>query len=193
MLDDLLHTRLSPRDDRLILAAIGPEERLNELEFHFPLTSVSRAALNRLLSSRGWQVPEGAAAGHDEQAAPELRGMMKGYIDLVFRHRERYYIVDWKSNHLGWQPADYAEERLPAVMAREGYFLQYLIYTVALHHYLSCRLPGYSYEEHFGGVFYLFLRGVREAAGPAFGIFRDKPDLELVTGLARCFAGQDGH
>jgi exodeoxyribonuclease V beta subunit len=75
-------------------------------------------------------------------------------------------------------------------MFREGYTLQYLIYTVALHRYLSCRLPGYSYEKHFGGVFYLFLRGVRQTAGPAYGIFRDKPEPWLIQNLARCFAGE---
>jgi exodeoxyribonuclease V beta subunit len=180
MLDDLLHTSLSPEDNRLMLAAISREARLNELEFYFPLESVNQATLRQLLADRGWSLEPGA----------KLRGMMKGYIDLVFHYQERYYIVDWKSNHLGWEVADYAENRLPEAMFREGYTLQYLIYTVALHRYLSCRLPGYSYEKHFGGVFYLFLRGVRQTAGPAYGIFRDKPEPWLIQNLARCFAGE---
>jgi exodeoxyribonuclease V beta subunit len=51
-------------------------------------------------------------------------------------------------------------------MAREAYVLQYLIYTVALHRYLRLRLPDYDYERHFGGVFYLFLRGMRPERDP---------------------------
>ncbi len=182
MLDDLLQTRLSPGDDQLILAAISREERLNELEFYFPLENVNQVRLRQLLADRGRSLEPGVG----------LRGMMKGYIDLVFRYRERYFIIDWKSNHLGWKMADYAEARLPEVMTREGYTLQYLIYTVALHLYLSGRMPGYSYEEHFGGVFYLFLRGVRQATGPDCGIFRDKPDPELIRSLVRCFSGASG-
>jgi len=182
MLDDLLLTRLSPDDNHLQLAAISREERLNELEFYFPLESVDQATLHRLMADRGVILEPGNG----------LRGMMKGYIDLVFRHRERYFIVDWKSNHLGWEMDDYAEARLPEVMAREGYVLQYLIYTIALHRYLGSRLPGYSYEKHFGGVFYLFLRGIRQPAGPDFGVFRDLPDQELIRSLARCFAGESG-
>jgi len=180
MLDDLLHSGLDPGDDRLILASVGPEERLNELEFYFPLEPVDQVSLQRLLADRGVGIEPGA----------RLRGMMKGYIDLIFRYRQRYYIVDWKSNHLGCELASYAEARLPAVMAREGYTLQYLIYTVALHRYLKSRLPGYSYEKHFGGVLYIFLRGVRQTLGPGFGIFRDKPDPGLIRGLAGCFAGE---
>ena len=181
MLKDLLNTGLTPDDNGLILATIERRERLNELEFYFPLESVDQVSLRRLLADLGLSLEPGV-----------LRGMMKGYIYLVFRYGQHYFIVDWKSNHLGWDLAAYAENRLPTVMAREGYNLQYLIYTVALHRYLGSRLPGYSYEEHFGGVFYIFLRGVRQTAGPAFGIFRDKPDVGLIRSLTGCFAGDSG-
>ena len=58
---------------------------------------------------------------------------------------------------------DYRLEALDEEMKRRHYPLQALIYSVALHRYLRWRQPGYRPEEHFGGVLYLFLRGM---AGP---------------------------
>jgi exodeoxyribonuclease V beta subunit len=75
-------------------------------------------------------------------------------------------------------------------MAREAYFFQYLIYLVALHRYLRARLPGYDYERHFGGVAYLFLRGI-DPDIPGNGIFWDRPPLALVTALDDLLAGRD--
>jgi exodeoxyribonuclease V beta subunit len=111
------------------------------------------------------------------------QGFMKGFIDLVFEAHGRFYVVDYKSNWLGTDPHDYQERRLPAVMADNAYYLQYLVYTVALHRYLRLRLPGYDYHSHFGGVFYLFLRGMGPELGPDFGIYRDRPDRALVEAL----------
>jgi exodeoxyribonuclease V beta subunit len=76
-------------------------------------------------------------------------------------------------------------------MHREFYVLQYTLYCVALHRYLGFRLSGYGYERHFGGVFYLFLRGVDSTRGPTFGIYRDRPSSELVTELSRCLTGRE--
>ena len=45
-------------------------------------------------------------------------------------------------------------------MTRHHYVLQYLLYSVALHRHLRLRVPGYDYEQHFGGVYYLFVRGM---------------------------------
>jgi exodeoxyribonuclease V beta subunit len=106
---------------------------------------------------------------------------MRGFIDLVFEAGGHYYLLDWKSNWLGNTAADYAPDRLAATMAREHYYLQYLIYTVALHRYLKQRLPNYDYETHFGGVYYLFLRGI--VPERKTGIFRDRPRWELIETL----------
>ena len=68
-------------------------------------------------------------------------------------------------------------------MIRDNYILQYHLYTVALHQYLKNRLEGYSYGEHFGGVFYIYLRGVDPEIGPEYGIFRARPDEETLERL----------
>ncbi|VEI45150.1 exodeoxyribonuclease V subunit beta [Actinobacillus equuli] len=48
--------------------------------------------------------------------------------------------------------------------------MQYLLYTLALHRYLRVRLgEQYEYERDFGGVAYLFLRGMNGT--PNSGVF----------------------
>jgi len=75
---------------------------------------------------------------------------------------------------------DYGQESLELAMKKEFYVLQYHIYTLALDQYLNLRLPNYSYEKHFGGVFYIFLRGVDPESGLDYGIYRDLPSPELI-------------
>jgi exodeoxyribonuclease V beta subunit len=168
------------------LGRVARTDRLDEIEFHYPLAGLRPAALRRLLDQHG--MPIGPLDG----AGTSLRGYMKGFIDLVFACDGRYWIADYKSNWLGDAPADYAAERLPAVMAAHGYHLQYLIYTVVLHRWLRQRLPDYDYDRHVGGVFYLFLRGLDPASGPARGVFHARPGRALVEALDALMAGAEG-
>lgn len=161
---------------------VAPERRLNELEFYYPLANLRADALRRVLERYGH------AAGPlremiDRLEFAPLRGYMKGYIDLVFEAGGRFYLADYKSNWLGGEPTAYRRSRLEEAMARESYVLQYLIYTVALHRYLRLRLPDYDYQRHFGGVFYLFLRGMSPERGADCGVFRDRPTPALVEAL----------
>ena len=166
----------------LMLATVAPERRLNELEFTYPVGSLRPEALRRVLERHGYAVGPFRERIENLEFSP-LRGYMKGFMDLVFESDGRFYLVDYKSNWLGAEPEAYRRERLDEAMARESYLLQYLIYTVALHRYLRLRVPDYDYERHFGGVFYLFLRGMDPALGPACGVFHDRPAPALVTAL----------
>jgi exodeoxyribonuclease V beta subunit len=111
------------------------------------------------------------------------RGFMKGFIDLVFEHNGRYYLVDWKSNRLGASPDAYGQDSLRNAMRAHHYDLQVHIYTLALHQYLRLRVPGYEYDRDFGGVCYVFLRGVSRERGPDYGIFCNRPEPQLVHAL----------
>jgi exodeoxyribonuclease V beta subunit len=117
-----------------------------------------------------------------------LEGYLRGFIDLVFEHEGRFHILDWKSNHLGDAPAHYGPDPLARAMDEQGYHLQYLLYTVAVHRYLQQRLPGYRYEQHFGGALYLFVRGVRPGwtnpDGAASGVYAHRPTLHTVEQLS---------
>ncbi|MBN1614078.1 MAG: exodeoxyribonuclease V subunit beta [Deltaproteobacteria bacterium] len=170
----------------LILADVPLEARLNELAFFFPLRRIGREALASLFREAG------SPPGRKGEDLPErlerlqfspLRGFMRGFIDCVFRHEGRFYLVDWKSNHLGNRITDYHQAALAKTMMESLYVLQYHLYTVALHRYLKLRLPGYGYESHFGGVFYCFVRGMDPAVGASCGLYRDRPRVELVEEL----------
>lgn len=172
-LEDLLAVEIQPG---LSLGQIAPEACLRELEFFFPVDALEPHALSAWL---------GEEAG-GRFTFESLRGILKGFIDLVFEHDGRFYIVDWKSNRLGPETASYHAEALQAEMRRHHYALQYRLYTVALHRFLSLRLPDYDFEEHFGGVFYIFLRGV-DPARPELGIHRARPTRETVEAFESRF------
>lgn len=181
----VIQTPLDGKIPELKLARLAPAARLNELEFYFPITSVSSAALSKFFAARGWPAPL-----PDHRLALEaVNGFLKGFIDLVFEFAGKYYLVDWKSNWLGNRAEDYSPAALRAEMQREDYFLQYHLYALALHKYLGQRVPDYRYEKHFGGVFYIFLRGV-DPAKPDCGIFRDRPALKIITELDALLGGQ---
>ncbi len=179
--------RQTPLDgNELRLSGIPLRDRLTELEFAFPLERISPAVLHSLfqdLCLAPGAVP--AATAMQGLSFSPHQGMMKGFIDLVFRHRERYFLLDWKSNFLGGSTEDYHRDALARVMVSDHYLLQYHLYTLALHAYLGARLPGYDYSRHFGGVFYVFLRGVDPERGSAYGIFHDRPDQALVQRMEK--------
>ena len=111
---------------------------------------------------------------------------MKGFIDLVFERDGRFYLADWKSNFLGPDLEAYGQAALREAMIRELYVLQYHLYAVALDRYLAFRIPEYQYGTHFGGVYYLFLRGISPQHGSEYGVFCDRPSEALIRELSRC-------
>ena len=119
-----------------------------------------------------------------------LRGLLKGFVDLVFRHDGRVYLLDWKSNHLGNRVTDYGPDGMARAMDEHHYHLQYLLYAAALHRYLAHRQPGYRYDDHFGGAVYVFLRGVD--GSPGHGLFRSRPAGDRVEALARYLEEGEG-
>ena len=164
--------------------------RLVELGFHFPVDGLDRDRLAALLVEHGYPHPFARPArdGAGERLPP-IHGFLRGYVDLVVEHAGRWYVLDYKSNWLGPAPADYGPEALDATIRTNGYPLQYLIYLVALHRYLATRLPGYDYERHVGGAFYLFVRGIDPAAGMSRGVYFDRPAAACLHALDECFRG----
>ncbi|TXH71376.1 MAG: exodeoxyribonuclease V subunit beta [Thiothrix sp.] len=165
------------------LSCLDRKQRLDELEFYFPVQQLKaehlRLVLNFLPDDAAWQAIRAAFERLDFH---DLKGYMKGYIDLVFEWEGQYYLVDYKSNWLGDELDAYSAPQLMQAMADAHYYLQYLIYCVALHRYLKQRLADYTWENKFGGVFYLFLRGMHPDKVDQ-GIFFHKPDLELIEAL----------
>ena len=174
---DTVATRLDRRS--LCLQQASKGQRLAEMEFTFPLDGLSVAAVQRLLEQPQYGVDPAFAAAARSLSFDSLRGYMRGFIDLVFEVDGRYYIVDYKTNRLGNTLQDYDAAALTQAMAHSHYYLQYLIYSVAVHRHLASRLPGYDYQQHFGGVYYLFLRGMGDHSGH-YGVFADRLSLALI-------------
>ena len=103
----------------------------------------------------------------------------------------RYAGISERLAGLGYRVEDYGREAIKAAMEHNLYPLQYLLYTVALNRYLSLRVRDYDYTTHFGGVLYVFLRGVSPDRGEEFGYFRDIPPVEMIDGLTKSLI-QDG-
>jgi exodeoxyribonuclease V beta subunit len=170
------------------LADVTRARRLVELEFSLPAAGLDARALTATLRRHGYPV--------DALAFGRLEGYLRGFIDLVYEHQGRFHVLDWKSNHLGFRTEDYAVAKVADAMAQQGYHLQYLLYTVALHRYLRQRLRDYDYERHVGGVSYLFVRGVRpswtNADGSAAGVYFHRPSLAVVEELDALLGAREG-
>jgi exodeoxyribonuclease V beta subunit len=168
------------------LSTLERAQRRQEVEFYFPVSTFTRRRLRHFLNA--YMHRDGEGTGREEASDAAVKGWLTGKIDMIFMHRNTFYLVDWKSNFLGPLRDDYAPERLRGAMVRSDYFLQSLIYTVAADRYLRGRLPDYSYERNFGGVFYLFLRGIDAASADDCGIFFEKPDAASIAGLSELIA-----
>jgi exodeoxyribonuclease V beta subunit len=163
------------------LCELPESARRAELEFHFSLQPTSVDALLALLHEHG-VAGERRAFGLRRQ----LEGLMTGKIDLTYGQAGRRYLLDYKSNRL---PA-YDPAALRQAMAHSEYDLQALIYTVALHRWLRFRLGAdYDYARDFGGVRYLFCRGLEWNEAGVAGMHAWQPPLALVAAVDALFAG----
>ncbi|WP_106477335.1 exodeoxyribonuclease V subunit beta [Phytohalomonas tamaricis] len=155
-----------------------------ELEFWLPTLNARSTRLDALVHE--FEPLPGRRAA---LAPRRLEGMLKGYIDMVFEAGGRWYVLDWKSNHLGDTPADYTDAAMAEAVVAHRYDLQYVLYTLALHRLLKSRLPDYHFETHVGGVFYIFMRGMTPHGGS--GVFYRRPSHELIETLDRWLDGKD--
>ena len=178
---EVLNARIQIAGTNFTLASIERGKRINEFEFDFPVTVFSPSDLNALADTEISIVVK----DFRELAARQLEGIMNGKIDLFFEVAGRYYILDWKSNHLGSSIENYSSLQLKEAMRDNNYHLQYLIYTLAAKKYLQSRLPDFNYDTQFGGVIYFFVRGTR--SGSENGIFSVKPPMGMIEKLEEIF------
>jgi len=175
MLRDVTRTPLKGIRDKELFALADLDEKdvVKEMPFYFHLREESTKQINRLL-------------GFSDVVQPiqekQLKGFLTGFIDLVCRHRGKYYIMDYKTNYLGDYLDEYTKDNLVTAMHDHNYGLQYWIYTMVLHRFLLATLPDYTYEQDFGGVFYLFARGM-SPRHPGNGVYFDRPDISVLDEL----------
>jgi len=131
--------------------------KIHEVEFHFP-------------SSVPAQVPHEIAF---------IEGYIHGFIDMIFRHEGAYYIVDWKSNYI---EDGYAPGLLERGILDMRYDIQITLYAQALIRWLKSAVSDYSYDRHFGGVYYLYLRGM-DIQTPGSGVYFIRPSIEQIESM----------
>ncbi|MGH8041561.1 MAG: UvrD-helicase domain-containing protein [Rudaea sp.] len=178
----LERVRTADLGDGMRLANLPAHACVAEFEFRFPVDA-PLAALRAVCAEHGFS---GIWPAH--ASWPSLNGMLTGFADLIFEFNGRYHVLDYKTNRLGTRLSDYADAALAAAMHEHRYPLQALLYTVALHRYLSARLRGYTPERHLGESWYLFLRGVGLA--PGAGVWRRRWPIALLRDLDDAFAGR---
>ncbi|MGR9046612.1 MAG: exodeoxyribonuclease V subunit beta [Gammaproteobacteria bacterium] len=179
VLDRLLHavvtTPLASDDPAFCLLNLDPSQCLKEMPFYLAMKAMNAAGINAILND---------TPAFQALTGKPMQGFLTGFIDLVCQYRGRYYVMDYKTNTL----PDYRPALLTEAMREHNYGLQYWLYTLVLHRYLQQRLDGYDYETHFGGVRYLFVRGMNPDR-PMSGVYRDQPDLARIEALAELFNG----
>lgn len=182
-LGGVLKTRLPGPD--IALNQLAARDKQVEMAFYLPIAQLLTAErLDALIRQY-----DPLSADTPPLDFRRVRGMLKGFIDLVFRHEGRYYLLDYKSNWLGEDREAYTRPAMEQAMRAHRYDLQYQLYSLALHRYLRHRLADYDYDRHFGGVIYLFLRGMDGQEGGQ-GIFTTRPVRPLIDGLDQLFAGE---
>ncbi len=164
----------------LVLGELREPHHWAEMPFHFSTAQVPLARIDRLIC-------DDVFAG---QARPALMpatlgGMVNGFIDLVFEHAGRYWVLDYKSNKL----KHYAQAPLQTALLDKRYDVQSVLYLLALHRLLKHRVRGYDPAQHLGGAAYVFLRGIDE---PGAGVVMQRPTAQLITNLDALLGPSDG-
>ncbi len=185
MVREVLCVKLKNNDGgEFSLSDISWNNRLSELEFCYQLrNAVSKSKLQNALkkyvsdhfAAPGWKLNDDLISGY-----------LMGFIDLIFVHNGKFYIVDWKSNIIGGKPESFNQNGIRDEIFKHLYFLQYLIYSVALMKYLKLKTGKTDIEElyrgYYGGVYYLFVRGMNKDT-PENGVWYAKPDWKLLETL----------
>lgn len=171
----VVHQPLAPLG--VSLAQLGEGDALlPEMEFWLPAQRLSAPRIDALCRQH-------ILPGRPRPALPEreLHGMLMGFADLVFQHGGRYWVLDYKTNHLGQGAAAYGAGALAQAMLEHRYDVQAALYLLALHRLLHSRLgAAYDPQKQLGGALYFFLRGLD---GEAAGMQVLQPSLDLLQGL----------
>ncbi|NLD68837.1 MAG: hypothetical protein GX644_08485, partial [Limnobacter sp.] len=184
-LDAVIDTPLiAPDGRRVVLRGLRAPAVVREMDFHLSARGIDERELFEAVAA---EYPLDARAPRSA-----WDGLLRGFVDMVFERNGRWYVLDWKSNRLGDDAAAYTEGAIDAAMSAHAYSLQACLYLLVLHRLLRQRLPGYDWDRHVGGAFWVFLRGVRAPARGQRrtpGVHASKPSRALIERLDRLFQG----
>jgi exodeoxyribonuclease V beta subunit len=149
--------------NEVVPALVNCEGAAREMEFTFPVPATGQPLLG--------------AGGGGEWTID--RGLVVGFVDFVFRFHNRTYFADWKSDLLpSYDPATIAAH------VSDHYLVQARIYTVGIVRLLRIR-DRREYEERFGGLVYVFLRGVKPDGDGRVGAYFHRPSWDEILHYER--------
>ncbi|MEK7414128.1 MAG: 3'-5' exonuclease, partial [Planctomycetota bacterium] len=170
-----------------VLATSTSVSRCPEWGFHLPLDHLCAADIATAIQTHDPDLHRRCGAALALLGNRSVHGFLKGFVDLVVRHDGRWYVIDWKSNRLGTHPSDYTDDRLWEAMAHSHYAVQAVLYLVALHRWLRVSVSDYAPQQHLGGAWYVFLRGL--SANSSQGVLTLQPRLALIHALDQRIGG----
>lgn len=184
-----LHKELPSLETIFSSAYIFPE-----CEFDFSLGSEENPAQLTVISDVLQNICYASSGIVRKDHRKKINGIMTGAIDLLFLHDKKIYVLDYKSNILGKAPRYYNQVGMQSAMRDSRYDLQYLIYSVAAHRFMQQRLSArYAYDDgeySFGGVLYVFLRGMGLPDYPNHGVYFLRPTQQQIVALDAALLGE---
>ena len=173
LLQQVVSTPLNEQGHDFYLAQIDDQHCIKEMPFYLSHAQINTEQINAIL---------GNEATYRSLTSKNLVGYMTGFIDLVCFYQGKYYLIDYKSNYLD----DYSSAGMIEAMRTHNYGLQAWLYSVVLTSFLQEKVPEYNYRSHFGGVLYLFVRGMASDR-PGSGVYSFLPDADKLQQLTRLF------
>ena len=194
-LSDVVQSKLPCGDSKTVrLCDLEKGDWLCELEFLFPSDKFTSDKLEALRHKNAAVFAQEKGITLDNinfsLAQSELSGFVKGFIDLAIKVGDgsdaKFYVIDYKSNFIGSSVPAYSYEAVARNMLEHCYDVQYLFYSLAMHRFLKTRIENYSYEKNFGGIIYLYLRGMEPDSSNS--IIYTKPKQEIIEELSSIFS-----
>lgn len=197
---DILNANLLPKakdGDQVKLSNLKALDCARELDYFLPCKDFKVRVLNGICHD----FYESEVKAFEMLSVPELpdlkksnfKGYMNGSLDLVAKFDTetgpKFYMIDYKSNYLGNSFSQYTQQKILKSIFESRYDVQILFYSLALYRFLKTTLPNFSYEKDFGGVMYLYLRGMNSFDTKSPGQFYVKPSEALIDRLDRLFKG----
>ncbi|PPI86399.1 exodeoxyribonuclease V subunit beta [Candidatus Pantoea edessiphila] len=161
----------------LNLAEIKNIKHMRNMKFFLPIRNSSIILNINTSTNNGCVLSE----YEDKIHCNQVKGIITGCIDLVFLWHGKYYLLYYKLNCLGESNYCYELRSLEDEIINRSSAMQHNLCTLAFHRYLKKRLHDYSYEKYFGGIFYLFIRGINESSNN--GILNIYPSNTIIEKL----------
>lgn len=199
-LNNILNANLFPEssnNSHLKLSDLTPDNCARELDYYLPCKDFKVKVLNELCHEFYAKVVQDNNLSHipdlPDLKKSNFKGFMKGSLDLVAKFTtkqgDKFFMIDYKSNYLGDSFGDYTQDSILKSIFEARYDVQILFYSLALYRFLKCTLHDFSYEKDFGGVMYLYLRGMNSNDTVSPGQFYVRPSEELIKRLSDLFDG----